>query len=77
MIMPQKSDIDRYTPVHVKSARRNKEVLPRELQYHELEESREYREGGYKPHRVKSKPYGSAVDRMPPQDEDTIERFRP
>jgi len=67
LIMPQKSDIDhRYQPVHVKSGRRNNEVLPRELQFHELEESREYREGGYKPHRVKSKPmYGSAFERYP------------
>ena len=82
IIMPKKSDIDhRYTPVQVKSSpRRKTELLPRELQYHELEESRDFREGGgyNKPHRVKSKPYASAVDRMPPpRDEDSIERYRP
>jgi hypothetical protein len=74
--MPQKSDIDRYTPTYVKSGRRKTDALPRELQFHELEESREYREAGYKPHRVKSKPYSSAVDRMPQQDEE-LERYRP
>lgn len=54
--MGEKSDIDRdgFKPVYVKSsADRRKNTnpnLPRELQYHELEESREYRQsrqGGY------------------------------
>ena len=74
MIMPQKSDIDRYTPIQVKRGRPSNDILPRDLQYHELEESREYREGGYKPHRVKSKPYGSVANNRPPYEEDTIER---
>ena len=72
--MPQKSDIERLTPIPVKRGRPGNEILPRELQYHELEESRDYRDGGFKPHRVKSKPYGSAVNTRPPYEEDTIER---
>lgn len=68
--------------MHVKMGRRGQDnFLPRELQYHELEESREFRESrqeGYKPHRVKSKPYGSATyDKRQPNMEDTIERYRP
>ena len=66
MIMGENSDIGQYQPQYVKlSANRRKDPnLPRELQYHELEESREYREsrqGNYpdmmrdRPFQVKSK----------------------
>lgn len=67
--------------------RLNEPNFPRELQYHELEESREFREsrqGGYndrmggRPYRVKSKKPRSSnkVDRRQELD-DPIERYRP
>lgn len=85
MLVDNKSDLERDRPVHVKmSNNRRREQLPRELQYHELEESREYRQsrqGNYeKPYQVKSSRRPPAdVPVNPPSNSkyDDIERYRP
>jgi len=90
MIMGDKSDIDRFTPLYVQMSggnRRSKNResdFPRELQYHELEESREFRQsrqggyGGNKPYVKSKRPPNMAADRRQQDiEDDPIEKYRP
>lgn len=91
MLVDNKSDLERDRPVHVKMYKDRREQLPRELQYHELEESREYRQsrqGNYPEPVPRDRPYQVKSSRRPPSNvpvnppsnskyDDPIEKYRP
>jgi hypothetical protein len=91
-VLHEKSDINSAQPVVVRSNfnSRQEQNFPKELRYHELEESREFRElsrqSGYKKrmYPTKSKPRSSnradrrqSRDYRDPEEQDTVEKYRP